>query len=122
VLKIICYNFLCQLLKTLLFGWYIEGMTILHVLVFILASHICTLSYLLKYLPSKASLLVLLFLSLKMLLLCFLPLLGLFKAFELLSFMALTMLQLRFLLSALAFALLTFMCFSSIGLANIMLW
>ena len=67
-------------------------MTVLYVLVFILANYICTLGYLLGHLPSKASPLVLLFLSLGVLLLCFLPLLGLFGAFRLLSPMALTML------------------------------
>ena len=44
-----------------------------NILVFILASHIYTPGYLLEYLPSKASLLDLLFLSLGVSLLCFLP-------------------------------------------------
>ena len=39
MLKVTCYNSLCQLLKALLLGWYVKGMTILHVLVFVLASH-----------------------------------------------------------------------------------
>ena len=78
MLKVMCYSFLCQLLKALFFSWYIRGITILYVLVFILASHICILNYLLKHLFSKASLLILLFLFLKMLPLYFLSLLGLF--------------------------------------------
>jgi len=107
VLKVMCYSFLCQLLKALFFSWYIRGITILCVLVFVLASHICILGYLLRHLPSKASLLVLLFLFLKFLPLYFLPLLGLFKAFGLLPFMVLIMLQFGFLLPALVFAFLT---------------
>ena len=83
------YNSLYQLLKALLFGWYIRGITILRVLVFVLASYIYTLGYLLGRLPSKASLLVLLFLSLGELLLYFLPLLGLLKALRFLSPIAL---------------------------------
>src|SRR6266702_4581371 len=75
MLKVTCYNSLCQLLEILFLSWYIRGMTVLCVLVIILASHIYTLGYLLGYLPSKASPLVLLFLSLGVLLLCFLPLL-----------------------------------------------
>ena len=67
-------------------------MTVLHVLVFILASYIYTLGYLLGHLPSKASPLVLLFLSLGVLLLYFLPLLGLFKAFKYLPTIVLTIL------------------------------
>src|SRR6266704_5891513 len=93
-------------------------MTILHVLVFVLASHIYTLGYLLGHLPKKASLLNLLFLSLKILLLYFLPLLGLFKAFRLLSPITLTMLQLRLLLLASAFTPLPPIHLSSIFLAN----
>ena len=64
----------------------------------ILASYIYILGYLLEYLPSKASLLVLLFLFLRVLLLYFLPLLGLFRALEYLPPIALIMLRLRFLL------------------------
>src|SRR6266704_1768255 len=78
-------------------------MIILHILVFVLASHICTLGYLLGYLPNKASLLDLLLLSLRVLPLYFLPLLGLFKAFRLLSPMAFTILQLKLLLFMSAF-------------------
>ena len=59
---------------------------------FALASYIYILGYLLKPLPNKASLLVLLFPSLGVLLLYFLPLLGLFKALKYLPPMALTML------------------------------
>ena len=68
----------------------------------ILASYIYTLGYLLGYLPNKANLLVLLFLPLKVLLLYFLPLLGLFKALRYLSPIALTILRLRFFLPKLA--------------------
>ena len=85
-----CYSSLYQLLEALLLNWYIGGMPVLCVLVFALASHIYTLGYLLGPLPSKASLLDLLFLFLRVLLLCFLPLLGLFRAFRLLPSMALT--------------------------------
>src|SRR6266702_3008869 len=55
------------------------------------------------HLPNRASLLVLLFLSLKILPLCFLPLLGLFKAFGLLPFMILAMLQFKFLFICVSF-------------------
>ena len=64
----------------------------------ILASHIYILSYLLKRLLSKISLLVLLFLFLKVLLLYFLPLLGLFRVLKYLPPIALIILQLKFLL------------------------
>jgi len=67
-------------------------MTVLRVLVFVLASYIRTLGYLLGHLPSKASLLALLFLSLRVLPLCFLPLLGLLKALRSFPPMALTIL------------------------------
>jgi len=96
-------------------------MTVLRVLLIVLASHIRTSDYLLGHLPSKASPLVLLLLSLKVLLLCFLPLLGLFRALKTLSPMALTMLWLWFLLPTLVSAPLTPMCFSSVGLASIVL-
>ena len=59
---------------------------------FVLASYIYILGYLLRPLPNKASLLVLLFLSLKVLLLYFLPLLGIFKAFRYLPPIVLTIL------------------------------
>ena len=64
----------------------------------VLANHIYILGYLLKHLLSIASFLVLLFLFLKISLLYFLFLLGLFKALKYLPPIILTMLQLRFLL------------------------
>ena len=73
----------------------------------ILASYIYILGYLLKHLLSKANLLVLLFLFLKVLLLYFLSLLGLFKALKYLLPIILTILQFRFLLPKSAFILLT---------------
>ena len=91
-MKVVCYSSLCQLLEALLLSWYIGGIIVLYVLVFVLASYICTLGYLLRHLPNKASLLVLLLLSLGVLLLYFLPLLGLFKALRFLPPIALTML------------------------------
>src|SRR6266702_1608367 len=97
-------------------------MTVLYVLVFVLASYICTLGYLLKHLLNKASLLDLLFLSLKILSLYFLPLLGLLRALRLLSPMALTMLRLGLLLPVLAFVPLTPIYLSSVSLANVVLW
>ena len=87
----------------------------------ILASYIYILGYLLGYLPSKANLLVLLFLFLKVLLLYFLPLLGPLKALRYLSPIALTMLQLRVLLPKLDFIPLTFIYLSSISLISIIL-
>jgi len=98
----------------LLFSWYIKGITVLYVLVSILTSHICILGYLLKPPLNRANLLILLFLFLKVLLLYFLPLLGLFKAFKYLLPIVLTMLQFGFLLPKLAFMPLTFMRLSSI--------
>src|SRR6266700_3365281 len=116
--KVAYYSSLCKLLEVLLLSYYIRGITVLYVLMFVLASYIHTLGYLLRHLPSKASPLVLLFLSLGLLLLCFLPLLGLLKALRLLSPIALTMLWLGFLLPALASALLTPIYLSSISLAS----
>ena len=58
----------------------------------VLAIYIYILGYLLEYLPNRANLLVLLFLFLKVLLLYFLPLLGLLKALKYLPPIALTML------------------------------
>ena len=87
----------------------------------ILASYIRILGYLLGYLPSRASLLVLLFLFLRVLLLYFLPLLGLLRALEYLPPMALTMLRLRFLLPKLASIPSTPIRLSSVGLASIAL-
>jgi len=74
------------------------GITVLRVLVSVLASYIRILGYLLKHLSSRASLLVLLFLFLKVLLLYFLLLLGLLRALKYLPPIALTILRLRFLL------------------------
>jgi len=76
MLRVVYYSFLCQLLRALLLGQCVRGIIVLRVLVSILASYIRTLGYLLEHLPSKANLLVLLFLSLRVLLLYFLPLLG----------------------------------------------
>jgi len=64
----------------------------------VLASYICILGYLLERLPSRANLLILLFLFLEVLLLYFLPLLGLLGALKCLPPIALTMLWLRLLL------------------------
>jgi hypothetical protein len=58
----------------------------------VLASYIYILGYLLGYPPGRASLLVLLFLFLRVLLLYFLPLLGLLRALEYLPPIVLTML------------------------------
>ena len=90
-------------------------------LVSILASHIYTLGYLLGHLPGKANLLVLLFLSLKILLLYFLPLLGPFGALRYLPPIVLTILWLRFLLPRLAFIPLTPIYLFSVGLTSIIL-
>ena len=68
------------------FNWYIGGITRQYALVFVLANYIYTLGYLLRHLPSKASLLALLSLSLKILPLCFLLLLGLLGTLEFLPF------------------------------------
>src|SRR6266700_3256119 len=97
-------------------------MLVLYVLVFALASYICTLGYLLGPLPSKASLLDLLFLSLRVLLLCFLPLLDLLGALGLLPPMVLTKLRLRLPLPVLASVPLTPICLFSVGLASVVLW
>jgi len=115
------YSFLCQLLKVLLLGWCVRGIIVLHILVSVLASHIYILGYLLERLPSKASLLILLFLFLGVLLLYFLPLLGLLGALKYLPPMALTMLWLRLLLLKLASAPLTSMRLFSAGLTSIVL-
>ena len=88
---------------------------------FILASYIYTLGYLLGYLPSKASLLNLLSLFLEVLLLCFLPLLGLFRALWFLPPTALTMLWLKHLLSIIAFIPLSPIYLASVYLASIIL-
>src|SRR6266700_6214097 len=96
-------------------------MTVLYILVIVLVSYICTSGYLLGHLPSKASPLVLLFLSLGVLPLCFLPLLGLLGALGLLSPIVLTMLWLGFLLPALASVPSTSIYLSSVSLASIVL-
>ena len=88
---------------------------------FVLASHIYILGYLLKRLSSRANLLILLFLFLEVLLLYFLPLLGLFRALKCLPPMALTMLWLGLLLPRLASIPLTPMRLSSAGPTSIIL-
>jgi hypothetical protein len=88
---------------------------------FVLASHIYTLGYLLGHLPSKASLLALLSLFLKILPLYFLLLLGLFKALKYLPLIILTMLWLRCFLFTTVFTPLTPIYFANIYLANIIL-
>src|SRR6266576_6430651 len=112
MLRVVYYSFLYQLLRALLFNQCIRGITVLYVLVSVLASHIYTLSYPLGHPPSKANLLVLLFLSLRVLLLYFLPLLGPLGALRYLPPMALTMLWLRILLDSIP---LTLIYLSSIG-------
>ena len=87
----------------------------------VLASYIYILSYLLGHLPSKASLLVLLFLFLRVLPLYFLPLLDLFRALRLLPPIILTKLQFRLPLPALASTPLTPICLSSVSLASVVL-
>ena len=87
----------------------------------ILASYIYILGYLLEYLPSRANLLVLLFLSLRVLLLYFLPLLGLFRAIRYLPPILLTILRLRFLLPKLASIPLDPRQLSNISLTSIIL-
>ena len=68
------------------------GIVILYILISVLASYIYILGYLLRRLLSKANLLILLFLFLKVLLLYFLSLLSLLKALKYLPPIALTML------------------------------
>jgi len=92
MLRAVYYSSLCQLLRVLLLGWCVGGITVLHVLVSVLATYIRILGYLLGHLPSRANLLVLLFLFLGVLLLYFLPLLGLLRALRCLPPIALTML------------------------------
>ena len=87
----------------------------------VLASYIYILGYLLGHLPSRANLLVLLFLFLKELLLYFLPLLGLLRALRYLLPIVLTMLRPGFLLSKTAFIPLTPIRLSSVSLASIIL-
>jgi len=92
MLKVVYYSSLYQLLRVLLLSWCVRGITVLYILVSVLASHICILGYLLENLLSRANLLVLLFLFLKVLLLYFLPLLGLLRALRYLPPIALTIL------------------------------
>jgi len=87
----------------------------------VLASYICILGYLLGHLPNRANLLVLLSLFLRVLLLYFLPLLGLLRALKCLPPMALTILRLRFLLPKLASVPLTSIRLSSVSLTSIIL-
>jgi len=79
------------------------------------------LTYLLRHLPSKANLLVLLFLFLRVLLLYFLPLLGLLKALKYLPPIGLTILRLGFFLPKLASIPLTPIRLSSVGLTSVIL-
>jgi len=94
---------------------------LLHILVSVLASYIYILGYLLGRLPSRANLLVLLFLFLKVLLLYFPPLLGLLRALRYLPPIALIILRLRFLLLRLASVPLTSIYLSSVSLTSITL-
>src|SRR6202030_2705262 len=94
------------LLRILLLSWCVRGIIVLYILVSILASYIYILGYLLGYLSNRANLLILLFLFLRVLLLYFLPLLGLLKALRYLPPIILTILRLRFLLFATASILL----------------
>jgi hypothetical protein len=90
-------------------------------LVSVLVSYIYILGYLLRHLPSRANFLVLLLLFLGVLLLYFLLLLGLFRAFKYLPPIALTMLRFKFFLPKLAFVSLTPIYLSSVGLTSIIL-
>ena len=92
------------------------GIVVLYILVSVLASYIYILGYLLEHLLSRATLLVLLFLFLRVSLLYFLPLLGLFRALGYLPPILLTMLRLRFLSPRSASIPLTPIYLSSIGL------
>jgi len=92
MLRVVYYSFLCQLLRALLLSRCVRGIIVLCVLVSVLASYICTLGYLLGHLPSEANLLVLLFLSLRVLLLYFPPLLGPLRALRYLPPIVLPML------------------------------
>jgi len=121
MLRAVYYSFLCQLLRVLLLSQCVRGITVLRVLVSVLASYICTLGYLLEYLPSKANLLVLLFLSLRVLLLYFLPLLGPFRALRYLPPIVLPMLRLKFPLLKSTSIPLTPIYLSSVGLTSIVL-
>jgi len=87
----------------------------------VLASYIYTLGYLLEHPPSKANLLVLLFLSLRVLLLYFLPLLGPLGALKYLHPIALPMLWLGFPLPKSTSIPLTSIYLSNVGLTSIIL-
>ena len=76
MLRAVYYSSLCQLLRALLLGWCVRGIIVLRVLVSVLASHIRISGSLLGHLPSRANLLVLLFLFLGVLLLYFLKILN----------------------------------------------
>ena len=115
------YSSLYQLLRVLLLSWYIVGIAVLYILASVLASYIHILGYLLKHLLSKANLLVLSLLFLKVLLLYFLPLLSLFKALKYLPPIILTILQLRFFFPKLAFISLAPIYLSSIGPTSVIL-
>jgi len=121
VLRVVYYSFLCQLLRVLLLGWCVRGITVLRVLVSVLASHIRTLGYPLGHLPSKANLLVLLFLFLRVLLLYFPPLLGPLGALRYLPPIALPMLWLGFPLPKSTSVPLTPIYLSSVGPTSIVL-
>ena len=88
---------------------------------FVLASYICTLGYLLGHLLSKASLLGLLPLSLGVLLLYFLPLLGLLRVLGFFPPTVLAILWLGYFLSVLASIPLSPIYLASIYLASILL-
>src|SRR6266403_18558 len=119
--RAVYYSSLCQLLRVLLLSWCVRGIIVLRILVSVLASHIRILGYLLGRLPSRANLLILLFLFLGVLLLYFLPLLGLLRALKCLPPIVLTMLSLRLLLPKSASIPLTPICLSSAGLTSIIL-
>jgi len=121
VLRVVYYSFLCQLLRALLLGQCVRGITVLRVLVSILASYIRTLGYPLGHPPSEANLLVLLFLSLRVLLLYFLPLLGPLGALRYLPPIALPILWLRFPLPKPTSIPLTPIRLSSVGPTSIVL-
>jgi len=121
MLRVVYYSFLCQLLRVLLLGWCVRGITVLYILVSVLASYIRTLGYLLGHLPSEANLLVLLFLSLRVLPLYFLPLLGPLGALRYLPPIALPILWLGFPLPKSTSIPLTPICLSSVGPTSIIL-
>ena len=79
----------------------------------VLANYIYILGYLLKHLPSVASLLVLLFLFLKVLLLYFLPLLGFFKALKYLPPKVFTPYSINYAIAWVLFTLISFYTFNS---------